>query len=203
MKNQSLTKILTAFASALLVSAIATQPSNAQSTSTTFFCGTYEGKPTTIVRIREINIPIIPWNSSYFSDSAWTPERRCQEVSRRFQIYYQQGSLNYLTTREIGNMSIICAVETKRSSCQKLLFTLKLGLDPNLFLKRLFNHGAINEYLDRIYIDLDKHFNILLTEDSYLHRNNSSPRRNSSYSGNDMPSLFRVRNSNSPGNSSR
>ncbi|MGK7927384.1 MAG: COP23 domain-containing protein [Spirulina sp.] len=171
MTNRSLTKILTAFGSALLMSALSMKPGNAQSESTTFFCGTYKGDPTTIARVQDINIPIVPWRTSYFSDSAWTPERRCHEISRRFQVYHQQGTLNYLTTGEVDEMPVVCAVETQRSSCQELLFTLTRNSNPNTFLTTMFKvtnnsdkNRIISRFSDRVYIDLDKYLNTILIE---------------------------------------
>ena len=171
MQNRALTKILTIFGSALLMSAIATKSGHTQSDFTEFFCGTHEGDPTTIARIRDKEIPIIPWRTPYFRDSAWTPERRCHEVSRRFQIYHQHGILSYLTTGEISGMPVVCAVETQRSACQELLFTLTRNSNPNTFLTKIFTetnnsyeNRIISRFSDRVYINLEEYLNTISIE---------------------------------------
>ena len=75
--------------------------------SNRFFCGksrnpvTGDETPTTIARTQRGNVLMIHWKSTVFVNSLndFTPESRCLEISRRFQAFYSQGNLSYLTTR--------------------------------------------------------------------------------------------------------
>ena len=71
---------------AIAAPAAFSQPAEAQSRNT-FFCGMSEGKPATIVRTARGNVPLIVWSNEAFSASGWTPKRRCEDVSARFQRF--------------------------------------------------------------------------------------------------------------------
>ncbi|MBC6423024.1 MAG: hypothetical protein GDA43_18430 [Hormoscilla sp. SP5CHS1] len=83
MKYQLFTKMLTGLAIALTIGTAATEPSAAQSKK--FFCGRSDGEPATVVRTSKGNVPIIIWVDLGFEALGWTPQRRCQAVSDRFQ----------------------------------------------------------------------------------------------------------------------
>lgn len=129
--------------------------------STTFVCGTSQGVPATMARTPRGDVPVIRWVSSYFSGSGWTPERRCQEVSQRFESYNQTGALNYLTTGEENNLPVICVTDRKGGSCHGTLFTLKNGSNPDATLQNLLNvriraSGPLRESKQsRAYIDMN------------------------------------------------
>lgn len=97
-----------------------------------FSCQYDDGFPTTVFRVENgpgtiVEYSLIRWSSRYFEESGWTPERRCEEVSRRFQSYYEDGILRYLIVSEINNQGTICAVEDlsySSLSCN-LLLTVK------------------------------------------------------------------------------
>ena len=72
-----------------------------------FFCGTHEGKPATFLRSPGGNILLFFWSSQYLSISGFTPQKRCVEVSRRFQIAYENETLKYITTGVINNLSVL------------------------------------------------------------------------------------------------
>jgi Circadian oscillating protein COP23 len=109
----------------------------------TFFChqlydpASGEKAPMTVVWIpeRQGHVRIIGWKSEAFGKN-WTPQKRCDEVSPKFQKFYESGQLNYLsagrieTTTKNGNISakqVICGVQDTQSVCndKNLLFTVK------------------------------------------------------------------------------
>jgi len=142
--------------------------------STQFVCEN-NSVPTTIAQTPTGDIPIIRWTSNYFSKDGWTPQVRCQEVSARFQRYYNSGSLKYLTTGLINKQPVICTADDLNGECKNLLFTLKLGTDPSEALRDLFNvrdrargplyesgnraRVPLNKTESRIYIDVEKLLN--------------------------------------------
>lgn len=179
-----LTQVL--IGSTLALTAIALTKSPAQAQATSFSCGTSEGKLATIAHTqRGANIPVIYWNSDYFSDSGYTPETRCQLVSQRFETFRQNGTLNYMTTGRINNMPVICVANAVGGQCTQdgLLFTLKPTSNPNQVLEdlmavrnrasgvRLYESSLDGEPIvqqdDRtgnLYVDLDGFLNAVAEE---------------------------------------
>lgn len=124
----------------IALSAIAAfnQPSYAQDK---FFCGTSNGQPVTIVRHNRLgNIPIIRWVDTSFP-LPWTPQARCEEISTRFQQFYDNGTLKYIKGGWLDHQPVFCVAAHKKGNCLSngLLVTLKPGTDPNLTLMRLLD----------------------------------------------------------------
>lgn len=119
------------------------QPLTAQTTSPTFSCGRdIDGVPATMARTTRGQIPMIRWKTEYFSSSGWTPWRRCEEVSRRFENYNKQGKLAYITTGEENGYPIICVAEREGGRCinkdsGELLLTLRKKENANETLVKL------------------------------------------------------------------
>lgn len=132
----------------------------AQAAATSFSCGRSNGVPTTIARTDDgRSVPMIRWTSNAFDGSGWTPERRCQEVSQRFEGFRQQGRLAYITTGRINGLPVICTAASDGGACEGLLYTLKPGQDPTLALRRLFDvrfkaRGPLNETSGRLYVSV-------------------------------------------------
>lgn len=127
MKLRSLTQILVASALAFANVSINNQPSQAQ--GSTFVCGVSQGQPATIAQTPRGNIPVIVWVSQYFSRSGFNPQARCQDVSSRFQSFYSQGALNFITAGIVNGQPVVCATGAAGGPCNNtnVLFTLKPG----------------------------------------------------------------------------
>ncbi|MBD2199162.1 MULTISPECIES: COP23 domain-containing protein [Calothrix] len=149
------------------------QPSLAQ--STTFFCDrNSQGVLTTYAQTKSRNVPVIRWKSWDFAAAGYTPEQRCEEVSRRFQTYKNNGMLNYITTGIMNRQSVVCVSSAKGGGCQGLLFTLKPGANASRVLQQLFDisEGKSNTVVyesfgssrntptDTNYIDVNQLLNI-------------------------------------------
>lgn len=148
----------------LLSVTIITQPSFAE--STTFFCGTNNGIPATIARTPRGEVPMILWNSSNLGELGDTPQKRCEEVSHKFQTYYNTGKLKYITTERRNGQVVACVAQEENGPCgDEPLFTLSLDeTTPRASLQRIFrirvtSAAPINEMGSRIYISLDKYLN--------------------------------------------
>ncbi|MBC6477784.1 MAG: hypothetical protein GDA56_08335 [Hormoscilla sp. GM7CHS1pb] len=68
-----------------------------------FFCGRdinsrYGEVPASMARTARGDVPIIHWVSTWSSGSGWTPQRRCDPVSQKFQRYHENGTLEYMRT---------------------------------------------------------------------------------------------------------
>ena len=121
-----------------------------------------DGVPATVVQTKiGKQVPIIYWKSQTFSGSGWTPERRCQEVSARFQTYHSSGTLEYITTGRMNGLPVICVAQSDGGACEGLLYTLKPGQNATATLKKLFEirtkPGAapLEETTARMYVSVD------------------------------------------------
>lgn len=170
-KYQLLRSIIAAGSIALAVSAIGTHASAQTSLQTrSFVCGTNNGAPATIARTNRGDVPVIRWTSDRFRDAGYSPERRCIEVSARFQQYFRNQKLNYLTTGMMNNQQVICVADREGGDCTGLLFTLKRGSDPsqvlnNLLAVRVRASGPLNESTSRVYIDMSEYLKQASVED--------------------------------------
>jgi len=122
----------------------------------TFYCGRTTGVPTTMARTPQGGIPIIRWVSTL---GDYEPEERCKIVSQKFQEFYDQGLLNFITTGRMNGQLVICVAARRGGGCKKQLYTLKPTSDPNETLQRLFNanqkaSGPLTESSCRLYINM-------------------------------------------------
>ncbi len=131
-----------------------------------FKCISERGVPTTAaVMSSGKQVPMIRWVSDTFTDSGWSPERRCQEVSERFTRLNDQGMLRYMTTGIMNGMNVICTTLNRGDRCNSLLYTLKPGQNPTRTLKGLFNVrtyavGPLIETGNRLYIDVNEYLGL-------------------------------------------
>lgn len=129
-----------------------------------FFCSGYGGYPATMKSTSSgRNVPVILWKSNVFSADGWSPEKRCQEVSQRFEQLHQSGRLRYLTTGRMNGLPIICAAISEGGGCVEggLLYTLKPGQNAgqtltNLLAIRVKATGPLTESTARPYISLEQ-----------------------------------------------
>lgn len=137
MKANAWPTILASITLTMGLSFVQSKPTYAQ--STTFACGVSEGKPATIAITPRGNIPIIIWVSNKFTGKGYNPQRRCEEVSPRFQKLYDQGALTFITAGYLNNQPVICATGSSGDLCnsRNLLYTLKRGQDAAKTIQRL------------------------------------------------------------------
>ena len=126
-----------------------------------FVCSSASGVPATSAVTPNGEVPVIRWTSTTFSGAGWSPERRCQEVTARFNSYMQKGMLEYITTGRMNSLPVICVTRTEGGGCDGLLYTLKPGQNATATLKKLFDirtkPGAapLNETTSRLYVKVD------------------------------------------------
>lgn len=130
----------------------------AGTTGSKFYCGQSKRVPTTMAQTSRGAVPVIHWVSTLGEN--YTPEYRCKIVSEKFQTFYDNGMLNYLTTGTINQQPVICAAEKENGPCSGVLFTLKPNSDPGRTLRRLLSirdraPGAVlNESAPQVYINM-------------------------------------------------
>lgn len=116
----------------------------AQGKKNLYSCINHQGKPSTVVDTEKGRILLIVWESDFFRGSGWTPQKRCEEVSKRFQEFSDNKTLRYLTTGKMKGQNVICVGKATGGSTYKcldngLLLTLEGNNDnPNQVLQNLF-----------------------------------------------------------------
>lgn len=132
-----------------------------QAKSANFACTQIDGVQTTVAKTQGGDIPVIKWVSKDLDAAGWPPEKRCAEVSGRFQAYYQDGTLKYITTGQINGENVICTADREGGDCKNLLFTIRPGHSPqatfqNLLAVRHGDGGALTETGSRPYLNIDR-----------------------------------------------
>lgn len=106
-----------------------------------FTCGTsYSYRlnkrvPTTISWSPSGKRALIQWVKNM--GTSWTPENRCQEVSRRMQEAYKAGTLKYLTNGKMQGERVICTAIEYKGDCKNLLMTMRPGDKSLTFMSEL------------------------------------------------------------------
>jgi hypothetical protein len=176
MKLKLVTQTLLGAAIAFSATTVVSQPSNAcpvggiqpcapqllSSQNNIFFCDVKHGVPTTAVRTYGGVVPVIRWVSHYFLPSGYDPYARCQDVSARFQTYYNNGMLDYITTGIVNRQPVVCVTDSDGGPCQGVLFTLKPGQSASRVIQRLFDiragaSGPLYESNSRIYLNMNQY----------------------------------------------
>ena len=165
MKLQSIL-LTTAAASVVAFGGIATfsQFSLAQKGNTVYFCGNSPNNiPTTYARPKTgKRISLISWQKPWSDE--FTPEKRCDTVSKRFQKAEEEDRLNYITSGVVNKQNVICTTRRYGEPCQEVLFTLRDDDKPNDVLGALFGVGSLgrgspliqtDNGSPRNYIDID------------------------------------------------
>jgi hypothetical protein len=141
---------------------------HANTTGGKFYCGQSKNVPATMAKTSRGAVPVIRWVSTL--GGTYTPENRCKIVSEKFQTFYNDGTLNYLTTGIVNQLPVICAAQRENGPCTGVLFTLKPNSDPGRTLQRLLSirdraPGAVlNESSPQIYVNMKDFLNTAPTE---------------------------------------
>ncbi len=176
MNKKLIASILTGIS--LGLGSVITQPIEANSPQRKFACVSVKGVPTTVFNSgtsQTKQISMIRWskNDNAFGD-IWTPQRRCQEVSAKFQEYYDQGKLEYITHGIKNGYPIVCVASFEGGSCTGQLFTLRKGDNAQEKVEQLFNANKVSDddavlnesipayiskHNDQVYIDINSYLN--------------------------------------------
>ncbi|MBE9221072.1 hypothetical protein IQ215_00015 [Cyanobacterium stanieri LEGE 03274] len=101
--------------------------------------------PTTVVDTPRGRIDLIVWKNEL--PGGWSPVRRCQEITKRFQTFSDRGALRYVTSGRLNNQPVICVAENRPGvgiSCRNdgLLLTLAQNENPQRVMEQLFDISA-------------------------------------------------------------
>lgn len=158
MNTQFLAPIIAVF----LTAANALTASGTPRPERTFFCGTSNDAPATMVRIPEENeeIALIRWVRELPSSVGITRQQRCEIVSAKFQEYYDQGILAYMRGGLMNGQKVVCVAESMPGPCVGLLWTLRPKDEPNEVIKQLsivsaYKRAPLNQS-DILYVNMNE-----------------------------------------------
>ena len=119
---------------------------------------------------------IIVWKREDFSGNGFTPQKRCEEVSPRFQEAYDKGNLNYFTQGKMNGQPVICTANRVGDNCNTLLITLKHQDNAQQTLEQLsdiflgYASGAIVQSSGEISYSEDNRMYIKVDIEDFLNK---------------------------------
>lgn len=105
-----------------------------------FSCQAREGQYIVVYQPKSQPQKYFPWAAPSTMGDGWSPERRCNEISRRLELYRPDGLLEMRTSTENG-YNVICATTDKNSAC-RIVLTVPNGQDPIATRDRVFGNLA-------------------------------------------------------------
>ncbi|NEP04269.1 MAG: hypothetical protein F6K34_05195, partial [Okeania sp. SIO4D6] len=152
-----------------------------------FYCDRGKnGIPTTFVKTPQGTYTVIRWVSNYFLSAGYSPLTRCRQVSDKFQFFYDDGRLDYITTGIVNRQPVICVSGRKGGPCQGVLFTLKPQQSASETVQKLFDirvgasTGPLYESGSRFYLNFNDYIEDLV-KNKYDRSSNNS--QTSSFTG--------------------
>ncbi|MBD2212780.1 hypothetical protein H6G27_23325 [Nostoc linckia FACHB-104] len=148
---------------------------NSQPDKVTFYCreifdkASGEKIPATVAWVpeRKGHISLIGWKSQVFPRN-FSPQKRCELVTQKFQQFYDNGGLNYLTHGINNGYPVICSIPNQGETCNgtNQLFTIRPGSNPTIVLQRLIDtlvggggDGILYQNSgQQVYIDMKEYF---------------------------------------------
>lgn len=149
---------------AILPIFLSAQPSNAESKAR-FACGTDQGVPATLAILPDgTQATIIRYVSGAFNDAGFSDQKRCEEISARFQSYNEQREIDFMTVGKINRENVICVTRKEGGDCSRdlksegLLITVRPGVNPRTTLAQLIDvrlqaGSALSETEERPYVN--------------------------------------------------
>ena len=103
-----------------------------------FSCQVREGQYIVVYQPKSQPQKYFPWAAPSTMGDGWSPERRCNEISRRLELYRPDGLLEMRTSTENG-YNVICATTDKNSAC-RIVLTVPNGQDPIATRDKVFGN---------------------------------------------------------------
>ena len=114
-------------------------PTVAQNADTRFSCQLVNGEYTVMYSPESQPDRAYPWAIPSEMGGGWTPQRRCNAITERFETYRGEGLLELATGTENGYDTICVTTQLDPSDC-KLILTVPPGQDPQLTRDLIFDN---------------------------------------------------------------
>lgn len=111
----------------------------AQNVDTRFSCQLINGEYTVMYSPESQPNQYYPWAIPSELGGGWTPQRRCDAITQRFEEYRGEGLLELATGTENGYDTICVTTQLDPSDC-KLILTVPPGQDPQLTRDLIFDN---------------------------------------------------------------
>ena len=105
-----------------------------------FSCQVRDGQNIVVYQPKSQPQKYFPWAAPSAMGDGWSPERRCNEISRRLELYRPDGLLEMRTSTENG-YNIICATTDKNPAC-RIVLTVPVGQDAIATRDKVFGNLA-------------------------------------------------------------
>lgn len=106
-----------------------------------FSCQMVDGEYTVVYYPQSQPDQAYPWAKPTELGGGWTPERRCNEISRRLEFYRPDGLVEMQTAVENG-YNTVCVTTQQVPTC-RIVLTVPPGQDPVLTRDRVFENLAV------------------------------------------------------------
>ena len=113
--------------------------STRRSADTRFTCERVNGEYTVMYYPESQPDEGYPWAIPTQLGGGWTPERRCDEITARFETYRQDGLLELTTGVENGYDTICVTTQLDPTDC-RIVLTVPPGQDPQLTRDLIFDN---------------------------------------------------------------
>lgn len=111
------------------------------SDSTRFTCQFYNGQYTVMYHPESQPDQAYPWATPTALGGGWSPERRCNEISRRLEFYRPDGLLELRTAIE-NNYNTVCVTTQQNPTC-RIVLTVPPGQNPEMTRDLVFQNLTI------------------------------------------------------------
>ncbi|WP_242058484.1 COP23 domain-containing protein [Microcoleus sp. FACHB-SPT15] len=121
-----------------------------------FSCELVDGEYTVMYHPESQPSQAYAWATPTALGGGWTSERRCDEISRRLELYRPDGLLEMQTSVE-NNLDIVCVTTQQDPAC-RIVLTVPPGQDAQLTRDRVFENltvadsgqttDAVNTFVD-------------------------------------------------------
>lgn len=106
-----------------------------------FSCQLNQGQYTVMYHPRSQPGQVYPWALPGEMGGGWSPQRRCEEISRRLEFYRPDGLIALEIGRENG-YDILCVTTEKIPTC-RIVLTVPIGQDPSQIRDRVFQNLTV------------------------------------------------------------
>lgn len=106
-----------------------------------FACQMHNGQPTVMYLPESQPDQAYPWAVPEDLGSAWPAQRRCEEISRRLELYRPDGLVEMQTAVENG-YNTVCVTSEAVPTC-RIVFTVPPGQDPMATRDRVFENLSL------------------------------------------------------------
>jgi len=105
-----------------------------------------------------------PEASDFFGDP-WMPQKRCQDISQRLELYRPDGFLE-LSTSETNGYDFVCMTTEKNPNC-RIVYTLTPSEDPVLLIEQIQENQTVTYWFANMAL-----FSVMI---AFLIEMNNSP----------------------------